>query len=94
MSLYPTGAIVSEKNATVAPTNTSAALIAASTAGNRWTLLRNIGSVTVYVGFGIAATTGMFPVNPGETLRTHFLGAINGITASGTGSVAVLAEAR
>lgn len=88
------GADTSEKNAAVSVANTTTALITASAKASRTTLLRNTGDRTVYVGFGASATISMAPLNVGETLKTRFLGAINGITASGTGTVFVLAEAR
>jgi len=77
-------------------TNSSTALIAAAAAGTveRTTILRNTGSVTAYLGFGATATTSMFPLGAGESLRTGFTGAINGITASGTATVFVLSEGR
>lgn len=88
------GSSVTPVNTTKAPTTTSAELLAAAADDltARTTLLRNIGTVTVYVAFGETATSSKFPIQSGETLRTRSLLAINGVTASGTGSLAVLSE--
>ena len=83
-------------NATIAPTSSSTALVAVAAAGirSREILIRNIGTVTVYIGEGTTATTAMWPLGVGETLKSGTLLAVNGITAATTGSVAVLVEAR
>lgn len=94
MSTYPSGARSTPKNVAVSVANTSTELIAAATTGARTTLMRNTGDRTVYVAFGEAATTAKFPLGVGETLRSESLLAINAITASGTGTAFVLAEAR
>lgn len=88
-SSTPTNALVSVSS------SLSTALIAAaaSTVTTRTTLLRNMGSVTVYVAFTEAATSAKFPILQGETLRSKSLLAINGLAASSTGSIAVLSEA-
>lgn len=85
---------LSEKNATVAVGATSTALIGASPNAARHTTLVNTGSQTVYLGFDEAATTAMFPLAAGAVKETDYLGAINGIVASGTNNVAVLGVAR
>ena len=89
------GATTSVKNASVTVQTTTTALLAAgSGSGARSTLLKNTGDRTVYVAFGVDAATTHYPLLVGETLRTEFTGAINGITASGTGTVFVLSEGR
>lgn len=87
-------ASTSEKNASVSVANTTTVLIAATTKQNRTTLIKNIGDRTVYVGFGVSALTTMWPINVGDILKVGFTGAINVITASGTGTVQVLSESR
>lgn len=83
-------------NEAISVTGTSTALIAAAdeTVRRRRTLLRNTGDRTVYLGFGAAATTAMFPLGVGESLPVDDLRAINGITTSGTGTVFVLSSER
>jgi hypothetical protein len=88
------GATSTPKNASVSVTNASTELIAATTASERKTLIINTGDRTVFLAFGEAATTSKFPLQVGQTLTKSSLDAINGITASGTGTVFVLAEAR
>lgn len=89
------GSSATPVNASVSVANTSTELIAAASGiAGRQTLIRNTGDRTVYVAFGENAATSKFPLNVGETLKTDSLLAINGITASGTGTVFVLAEAR
>lgn len=87
--------VTTPKNASVSVANTSTALLAAaaSTETERTTIITNTGDRTVYVAFGEAATTGKFPLQVGQVLKSSSLAAINGITASGTGTVFVLAEA-
>lgn len=84
--------VTTSKNAATAPNGTSSELLAASTAAERTAILKNTGDRTVYIAFGEAATTSKFPLVVGDTLKTNSLGAINGISASGTGAVFVLAE--
>ena len=83
-------------NATLAPLTSSTALVAVAAAGirTRQTLIRNIGTVTVFIAEGEAATTAKWPLNVGETIKLGTLLAVNGITAAVTGSVAVLVESR
>lgn len=80
-------------NAAVSVANTTTALLAAATEAERTTIIQNTGDRTVYVAFGENATTSKFPLQVGQTLKSSSLAAINGITASGTGAVFVLAEA-
>ena len=89
------GATTSNKNAAVSVTNATTELLAAgSGAGSRSTVIKNTGSVTVYLAFGEAATTAKYPLTVGEVLETNFTGAVNGIVSSGTGTVHVLSEGR
>jgi len=85
--------VTTPKNASVSVAATSTALITAATESERKTLITNTGDRTVFIAFGEAATTAKQPVQVGQTLTTSSLAAINGITASGTGTVFVLAEA-
>lgn len=88
------GATSTPKNASVSVAASSTELIAAaSDIAKRTTLIKNTGDRTFYVAFGEAATTAKFPVAVGETIKTESLLAINAITASGTGTAFVLAEA-
>lgn len=83
-------------NVAVSVANTTTELIAAAgaTIRKRRTLLKNTGDRAVYLGFGASAATTMFLLGVGESLPVDDLRAINGITASGTGTVFVLASAR
>jgi hypothetical protein len=85
--------VTTPKNASVSVSNSTTALIAAATESERKTLITNTGDRVVYVAFGESATTSKYPLQVGQTLTTSSLAAINGITASGTGTVFVLAEA-
>jgi len=57
-------------------------------------LIVNTGSVIVYLKQNGAATTSHFPLNPGASLTIRHQLAVNGIVATGTGTVWVLEEAR
>ena len=85
----------SPSNAAVSVANTTTALLAAAgaTIRKRYTIIRNTGDRTVYIAWGENATTSKFPLGVGESFVTKSLLAINGITASGTGTVFVTAEA-
>ena len=76
---------------TVAATSTE---LAAENAGRARLLIVNQGDNPVFLGFGVAATTGGFPLRPTDPpFVTTYRGAINGIVATGTEDVAVLEEA-
>lgn len=89
------GATSTPANAAVSVAATSTAVIAAAaaTVAKRTTLIENTGDRTVYLAFGEASTTAKYPLPVGRVLKTESLLAINAITASGTGTVFVLAEA-
>lgn len=54
-------------------------------------LLRNTGTVDVYVSFSGAATTDDMPMEPGDVLSCDdYVGAIHGIVASGTGEIRLI----
>ena len=54
-------------------------------------LIRNTGSVNVYVNFGNVATVNDMPLEPGDVLSCDdFTGAVNGIVASGTGEIRLI----
>lgn len=81
-------------NAAVAPGNApGGTLLLAANANRRRVTLVNDGGVTVYLGKnGITAAAG-YPLIPGDTFSTSdFLGALYGITASGTGAIRVFEE--
>ena len=85
----------SPSNVAVSVANTTTALLTAAgaTIRKRSTIIRNTGDRTVYLAWGENATTSKFPLGVGESFVTKSLLAINGITASGTGTVFVTAEA-
>lgn len=87
------GATTTPKNASVSVAATSTELIGAATETSRSTLIRNTGDRTIYIAFGEEATTAEFPLAVGETLKTDSMQAVNAITATGTGTAFVLAEA-
>ncbi len=91
---YLRRATTTPKNVAVSVANTTTELIAAATESERTTLIKNTGDRTFYVAFGENAATTKFPVAVGETLKTDSTAAINAITASGTGTAFVLAEAK
>ena len=77
------------------PTTSSSEILAANS-NRKGGWVTNIGDVIVYIGLGYTAVTNK-PVRllPGETLylttpSVKFTGAVNAITASGTGSLEVV----
>jgi hypothetical protein len=68
----------------IAPRNTQRASL----------LIFNTGAQTVFLAFGEAATTAKFPLAAGRDITITNGLAVNGIVASGTGTVAVLEEGR
>jgi len=72
---------------------TSTPILPANT-GRLSALIKNTGSQTVYLNQGQAATTSGFPLNPGDALRISHQLAVNGIVASGTGTVYAIGEVR
>ena len=76
----------------VTVTTTATAIPATALAGRRAMMVRNNGSVTVYLGDSTVTSTNGFPLSPGEE-KSYELGppvTLYGITASGTADVRVL----
>ncbi len=87
-------AITTITHAVVAPSTTSAAVLAANTARD-YALIQNVGSVDVTLNLGAVAVSGtgiVLKANGGFYELTNanlYRGVVNGITASGTGSLTV-----
>lgn len=73
---------------------TSSTTVLASFATRKWASIVNRGSVTVYLKFAATATSGDFPLLPGEPFNwppgISYTGVVDGIAASGSQSVCVL----
>lgn len=80
-------------NAAVTVNATTTVLLAAN-ANRTSALIKNTGAQTVFIAFGEAATTAKWPLGAGAAQKITNPLAVNGIVAAGTGSVAVLEEAR
>lgn len=75
---------------------TSVTQIAEINSTNAWLELRNVGSVTVYLGGSSVAVTDGYPLHPGERFTVVAAGNLDviiyGITESGTADIrAILA---
>ena len=54
-------------------------------------LIRNKGTVDVFINFGGTATVNDMPLEPGDSLSCDdYTGAVNGIVSSGTGDIRVI----
>lgn len=49
--------------------------------------IKNTGTQTVFIKQGATATTSHLPLNPGDLFKVTHQAAVNGIVASGTGTV-------
>jgi hypothetical protein len=80
--------LTSTPTVTRATPGTASGPVLAANAARASAVLKNVGTVAVFVNFDAPATTVKFQLDPGDTLEVRgYTGSVTGITASGTGDI-------